>query len=186
MSVFNLELFVKLLPRAFPAVVAPQIEARLAPYGLLEHDKELFGYLKLRHFAGLVGHELEGVDIFSAFGAFNVDVEHGVVHLAHYALGAREHRCVVVEERQPQVDVAVAGCLVGYVAEEIHEVLAAERHEISQYVLLGDAHSAHALAHVDEQAVEELAAQGWYISPITASGCFFMTRPVAESSSQLP
>ena len=87
--------------RSLPSVVAPQIETRVAAYGLFEHLEETFCYLVVGQSGRLVADELEGADVFAAARALHVNIEYGIVHLPHYALATGEDRCVVVEEGQP-------------------------------------------------------------------------------------
>ena len=158
-SAVHLESPVKLLVRAFPPVVAPEIEAGVAADGLLQHLEETYGYLVVGQFGRLVGNKAEGADVSSAARPLHVDIEHGIVHLPHYALASGEDGCVVVEEWQPEMDIVPFRRLVGDVSEEPHPLLAPVFDEIAQDFVLGHADSALAVAYVPEQMVEHGIAQ---------------------------
>ena len=51
------------------------------------------------------------------------------------------------------------GSLVADIAEEVHAVLTLIAHQVAQNIFLGDAHTALALPDIDEQTVEDVAAQ---------------------------
>lgn len=148
-----------LLMRPFPSVVAPQIEARVAAYGLFEHLEETFCYFVVWQSGRGVADELEGADVFAAARTLHVNIKYGVVHLSHYALATGEDGSVVVKERQPQVDIAPLWRLVGDVSEEPHAFFPSVCYEIAQNILLRDAHAALGMAQRAEQFVENLAAQ---------------------------
>ena len=125
-SVFYFVFTVKLFVRSFPPVVAPQIEARVAADGLFQSSEVVACDFKLRQCSGIFGHQVESADVMATLWAFHIYVEHCIVHLSHDAFCPCKHGRIMVEEGQPQVNVLVAGPLVGYVSEEIHESLSLE------------------------------------------------------------
>ena len=89
----------------------------------------------------------------------HVNVEYGVVHLAHDALAAGEDRRVVAEEVEPQVDVFPLRRLVADIAEEDKFLLTFEFYEMPQHMALVNAQATVGRANVDEEPVGGIAAQ---------------------------
>ena len=94
--VFFVELFVATLP----SVVGPEIVSRFAADGLFEELEEASGEFVLFPFCRIARDKVERGCVISSLGSFKVDVEHGVVHLSHYAFAACEHRGVLVVEKR--------------------------------------------------------------------------------------
>ena len=69
-------------------------------------------------------------------------------------LAAREHRRVVVEEREPVVDVVPERYLVRYVAHDDGLLVRAVRGYAAERLGHGDAHSAEARAQSEEDLVK--------------------------------
>ena len=113
----------------------------MLPDGLFEHLVEPMGDLLLRQRLWVFGDEVVSAGVIATAWTGHLHVEHGVVHLPHDTLGTREHRRLLVEEGQPQVNVLPFWCLVGDITEDGHDTVAFVLYEIAQDVLLGDGHA---------------------------------------------
>ena len=119
----------------------PQVESRLTAYGLFQHLEELPCNVELGGLGGLRSQQAEGIDVLSPTGAFHVDIEHGIVHLAHDAFTTGKHRCLLIQEVYPQVDIGPPRCLVGNISEQRAAVFALIVEQIAQNVFFRDAHA---------------------------------------------
>ena len=160
-AIYHNEFAVELFVGAFPAVVAPEVEAWVAADGLFEELEEAACHLIFGEVLRGACDEVEAAGVIAAAGACHIDIEDGVVHLAHYPFGAGEHGRVVIEEREPQVYVLPLGTLVGDVAEKTACAFAPECEEAAQDVLLGH-HYTRRLRRTEslEEYVEGLRTQG--------------------------
>ena len=121
--------------------MGPQVMFGSLADGLFEHLEETACYLMFFHLLRFLGDEVIGASVITSFRPTHLYVEHSIVHLFHDALGTREHRRLLVEEGQPQVNVLPFWCLVGDITEDGHDTVAFVLYEIAQDVLLGDGHA---------------------------------------------
>jgi len=78
--------------------VSPEIVGRLAADVGFEQFEETAGDEEFVGLGGLGSNEMVGAYVVATTGALHVDIEDGVVHLAHDALGTGEDGCIVVQE----------------------------------------------------------------------------------------
>ena len=148
---------------ALPVVVAPEIVFGLTADGFLQHGKELACDAKLRQRIRLAGDEMVGTRIVATPRTPHLHIEDGIVHLAHDALGSREDRRVVVQERQPAMDILPLGCLVGDIAEDRPPPFLPEFDELSEDVFLRDGdHIGLRRSYTAEEIVKGIAVQ-WVV-----------------------
>ena len=115
-AVYVLEVCVKLLVGALPAVVAPEIVSGLATDAFLQLPEVNVRDVELGLFLGFACQQAELTIVVATTYAGHVTIEHGLVEVASQLLGAREHGGVVMEEVHPVVDAVPLWRLVGYVA----------------------------------------------------------------------
>ena len=136
-SVHHVETSLKFLTRALPAVVCPEIIGRFAAYGGLKHLEETSRYFVGRHVRRIARNEMIGGCVISSARPAHLHIEDGIVHLSHYSLASGEHRrFLMIEERQPKVDVCPLRSLVADISADVTHALSAAFHNITQRIVL--------------------------------------------------
>ena len=96
-------------------------------------------HLKLFHLLRFTGNQLKLCLVVAPSDASHIHIKYGMVHLARYALRARQHRGVVMQEVHPMVNIMPIGFLVRDIANNYRLVCLTEFQNLAQRVLHRDA-----------------------------------------------
>ena len=98
---------------AFPSIVGPEIESWLAAYALFEEMEIAACDLRLRLVCGVFSHQHVVAHVISSLLASHVEIIDIGVEIACYAFSSCQHRSVVMQEIEPQMDIIPERYLVG-------------------------------------------------------------------------
>ena len=118
------------------------------------------GYLIVGQFIGMQGDGDDLAFVVAATDATDTAVEHCGLNLLCHFLCADEHGGIVSEEGTEMVDVIPSGLLVGYHAAYRWLMGCIQLNQTSDGLPHLDALAPEAVAHVEEQGVEDVVGQG--------------------------
>ena len=124
--------------RPLPSVMRPEVVLRCPTNRFLEHLEELSCQCIFLQLSWRITHPLESTDILPPFRSFHIDIEHRIVHFPYDSLCAGKHRRVMIQERQPQMDILPLRILISDIAEQRHPLLLSVFSQIAKNLLLGD------------------------------------------------
>ena len=110
----------------------------------------------------------EGTYILTSFRTTHLCVEHGVIHLSHNTFTTSKDRGVVMQERQPQMDILPFRCLVADIAEERTAIITTKVYEIAENIFFGYAYTTMGRAQSNEQTIEGIAVE-WMVDETRCS-----------------
>ena len=125
--------------RPLPSVMRPEVVLRCPSNRFLQHLEELSRQCIFLQLSWLYSHPFERTDILSPFRTFHIDIEHRIVHFPYDPLCAGKHRRVMIQERQPQMDIFPLRILVSDIAEQRHPLLFSVFSQIAKNLLRSNA-----------------------------------------------
>ena len=94
---------------ALPTVVAPKVDFGLTANGLLHFTEVFFGDFKGFRVLRVLSDYFEFTVVVASFDTFHVAVNKHLIRMSDDTLCSCEHRCVMMQELQPMMNVPPEG-----------------------------------------------------------------------------